>query len=172
MCAFSSFFSRFWKQIFFTFLIVVYVAISIFSPLGRYLNNFIVPLLALGSTLVAFSLTHRVGGGKNLLLRKNGLNNPCCPLAALNNRFFNTVDSHDETPSPWLHGDGVSMYIPNIFLRKFSCLASLQRNRRVLIVFQVQGECLEIRRIPIGGVPNVQPGKIAFRKLDAFVHVG
>ena len=59
---------RFWKQILITFLIVVYVAISIFSPLGRYLNNFIVPLLALGSTLVAFSLTRRVGGGKNLLL--------------------------------------------------------------------------------------------------------
>jgi hypothetical protein len=68
MRAFSNFFSRFWKQILFAFLIVVYVAISIFSPLGRYLNNFIVPLLALGNTLVAFSLTRQVGKGKNLML--------------------------------------------------------------------------------------------------------
>jgi hypothetical protein len=40
------------------------VAISVFSPLGRYWNNFIIPLLALGSTLVAFGLTHRVGREK------------------------------------------------------------------------------------------------------------
>jgi hypothetical protein len=57
-----------WKQILFAILIVAYVAISVFSPLGRYLNNYIVPLLALGNTLVAFSLTRRVGGGKKLLL--------------------------------------------------------------------------------------------------------
>jgi hypothetical protein len=48
----------------FALLVFVYVAISVFSPLGRNWNNFIVPLLAPGSTLVAFSLTHRVGEEK------------------------------------------------------------------------------------------------------------
>jgi hypothetical protein len=68
MRTFSNFFSRFWKQILFAFLFVVYVTISVFSPLGIYWNNIVVPFLALGNTLVAFSLTRRVGGGKNLLL--------------------------------------------------------------------------------------------------------
>ena len=68
MQAFSEFFKRFWKQILFAILFIVYMTISVFSPLGIYLNNIIVPFLALGNTLVAFSLTRRVGGGKNLLL--------------------------------------------------------------------------------------------------------
>jgi hypothetical protein len=68
MQAFSNFFKRFWKQILFAILFVVYMTISVFSPQGIYLNNIIVPFLALGNTLVAFSLTRRVGGGKNLLL--------------------------------------------------------------------------------------------------------